>query len=48
MVEGPNRLVTGCRVRFAAGDSAAREMRLFGALLNRDGQYKFLSYANDL
>lgn len=47
-VEGPNRLVMGCRVRFAAADSAPREMRLFGALLNRDGRYKFLTYANDL
>jgi hypothetical protein len=46
--EGPNRLIEGCRVRFAAGDSSARELQLFGALLNRDGQYKFLSYANDL
>lgn len=47
-VEGPNRLLVGCRVRFAAADSAPREMRLFGALLNRDGRYKFLTYANDL
>ncbi len=47
-IEGPNRIIGGCRVRFASGDSAARELRLFGALLNRDGRYKFLSYANDL
>lgn len=46
--EGPNRLVADCRVRFAAADSAERELRLFGALLNRDGRYKFLTYANDL
>lgn len=48
VVEGPNRVLTGCRVRFAASDSAARELRLFAALLQRDGQYKFVSYANEL
>lgn len=47
-VEGPNEIRGGCRVRFAAGDSAARELRLFSSLLKRDGRYKFLSYANDL
>lgn len=47
-VEGPNRVIPGCTVRFAAADSAPRELRLFGSLLNRDGQYKFVSYANDL
>lgn len=46
--EGPNTLTRGCRTRFAVADSAPREMRLFGALLYRDGRYKFLSYANDL
>lgn len=47
-LEGPNRVLTGCRVRFAAADSAARDLRLFGSLLQRDGQYKFVSYANEL
>jgi hypothetical protein len=47
-VEGPNHLLAGCRVRFSARDSGPVELRLFGALLNHDGQYKFLSYANDL
>ncbi len=47
-VEGPNRVIAGCRVRFAAADSASRELRIFGSLLNRDGRYKFVSYANDL
>lgn len=46
--EGPNSVLRGCRVRFAPGDSAPRELRLFGALLHRDGRYKFLSFANDL
>lgn len=46
--EGPNTITTGCRVRFAVGDSAARELRLFSSLLSRDGHYKFLTYTNDL
>lgn len=46
--EGPNAVLRGCRVRFTVPDSAARDMQLFGALLRRDGRYKFLSYANDL
>lgn len=48
VTEGPNRTTPGCTVRFAVGDSSARDVRLFGSLLNRDGRYKFLSYANDL
>ncbi len=47
-IEGPNRIWTGCRVRFAASDSTARELGLFGSLLQRDGRYKFVSYANEL
>ena len=46
--EGTNAVLRGCLVRFAAGDSAVRELALFGALLRRDGRYKFLSFANDL
>ena len=46
--EGPNTVTEGCRVRFAAADSSARELRLFGSLLNRGGTYKFVSYSNDL
>lgn len=48
IVEGPNRITPGCRVRFAAADSAPRTLQLFAGLLARDGRYKFLSYANDL
>ena len=47
-IEGPNTLTVGCETRFAVGDSTPRSLHLFGALLNRDGRYKFLSYANDL
>ena len=48
LVEGPNRITPGCRVRFAVADSAPRTLQLFAGLLARDGRYKFLSYANDL
>lgn len=48
VIEGPNRIVPGCRVRFAAADSVPRTLQLFAGLLVRDGRYKFLSYANDL
>lgn len=46
--EGSNTITPGCTVRFAAADSAARTIQLFSSLLQRDGRYKFLSYANDL
>jgi len=41
--EGPNTIVSGCAVRFATGDSAARDLRIFSSLLSRDGRYKFIS-----
>jgi hypothetical protein len=47
-VEGPNRITIGCRLRFAASDSAARTLQLFGSLMERDGRWKFVSYANEL
>lgn len=46
--DGRNTILGGCTVRFAVGDSSARDLRLFSSLLSRDGRYKFLSYANDL
>jgi hypothetical protein len=48
LTEGPNTVIEGCRVSFAVADSAARDLRLFGSLLARDGRYKFVSYSNDL
>ncbi len=48
VAEGVNRVHRGCRVTFSVPDSSAREMQLFGAVLERDGRFKFLSYANDL
>lgn len=46
--EGPNTLIGPCRVTFAAADSAARTLQVFGSIIARDGQYKFVSYANEL
>jgi hypothetical protein len=45
--QGENRIWSGCRVRIERGDSA-QEMRLFGALIERDGGFKVLSFTNDL
>ena len=46
--EGENRVYGPCVVRWrsAAGDTVAA--RLFGRILERDGRFKFLSYANRL
>jgi hypothetical protein len=43
---GANLLWGGCRVRLRV-DGDPRELRLFGALLERDGALKVLSFAND-
>jgi hypothetical protein len=44
--QGSNRLWTRCLVRVRQTDGSETEERLFGALLERDGQFKFLSFAN--
>jgi hypothetical protein len=45
--QGGNTIRDGCRlVRVAAGDTTS--IRLFGAIVEREGRFKFLSYANDL
>ncbi|HRN53592.1 MAG TPA: hypothetical protein PK788_08850 [Gemmatimonadaceae bacterium] len=46
--EGPNTLVGPCEVTFAPADSAARSLRMFGSIIQRDGLHKFVSYTNDL
>jgi hypothetical protein len=47
-VEGPNTLTGPCQVTFAAADSSARTMQIFGSIIARDGRFKFVSYANEL
>lgn len=47
-IEGENRLYQQCTVRYrlSPADSVERR-RLFGSIIERDGRYKFVSYAND-
>jgi hypothetical protein len=44
--QGPNRLWEDCVVRLGLGPGA-HEVRLFGSIIERDAQLKFVSYAND-
>lgn len=43
VMQSENRIWTGCRVRTADGE----EVGLFGALLEREGLWKVISFAND-
>jgi hypothetical protein len=45
VAEGENRLHERCEVRVNA---AGTPTRLFGTILERDGRFKFLGYANPL
>ena len=46
VTQGENRVWSGCRVRVGPGESS-RDLRLFGAILERDGRFKVLSFGND-
>lgn len=46
LVRGTTRLWGPCTVRYRAADSTVTH-QLFGAMVERDGHLKFLSYAND-
>jgi hypothetical protein len=47
-VQGVNRLYEQCTIRFRRAATASVERRrLFGSVIERDGRYKFVSYAND-
>ena len=48
LVQGANRVWEGCTVRLRDADGQVRAHRLFGAIVERDGQYKFVGYGNDL
>ncbi|HET6680915.1 MAG TPA: hypothetical protein VFG84_06915 [Gemmatimonadaceae bacterium] len=45
-VQGDNRIWAGCVVRRAGSDGVATDERLFGSIIERDGQFKFMTYAN--
>jgi hypothetical protein len=45
--EGRNRIWRGCRVRLRLAAGESFEGRLFGAIVEREGRFKFASYATD-
>ena len=44
--QGRNHLWNGCTVRYTSGGDAPRDGRLFGAIIERDGRFKFMSLSN--
>jgi hypothetical protein len=46
-VEGENRIWAGCRVTLSRDGGDPLTLRLFGAILERDGRFAVLSYDND-
>ncbi|MBM3908203.1 MAG: hypothetical protein FJ363_09035 [Gemmatimonadetes bacterium] len=44
--QGGNLLHANCEATFASGDGADQRGQLFGTILERDGRFKFISYAN--
>ena len=45
---GDIRLYQQCSIRYRrAGTALVERRRLFGSIIERDGRYKFVSYAND-
>lgn len=47
MVEGENRIWTGCVVTIARDGARPVSIRLFGGIIERDGRFEVLSYEND-
>lgn len=45
--EGKNVLWTRCTVRVGEPGEVVRTRRLFGSIIEREGQFKFVSYANE-
>jgi hypothetical protein len=46
-VQGRNRFWTGCTVTLTAADGSTSTHRWFGHIVERDGHFKFMSYANE-
>jgi len=46
--EGANRIHEGCVVTLRSGAETIRDARVFGTIVERDGRFKFLGYANRL
>jgi hypothetical protein len=47
-IQGENRIWGGCTATMREGGGAPVTAKLFGAILERGGRFKILSYANDL
>ncbi len=47
-VEGKNRLHQQCALRLRAGSTTLPDGRWFGTILEREGRFKFIGYANAL
>ena len=45
-IQGDNRIWTGCVVRRTGSDGAAVDDRIFGSIIERAGEFKFMTYAN--
>lgn len=48
LVQGANRFWSECRVRWQRAGKAASPFGLFGTIIEREGRFKFVSYANDM
>jgi hypothetical protein len=48
VVEGENRMWERCAVRLAGAEGGEVEARWFGSIIERDGHFKLMSYANGL
>lgn len=48
VVSGENRVWEECVVRWSPAPDIPSPIRLFGPIMERDGKFKFVSYANDL
>ncbi len=46
-LEGPNRIWEECTIRIRQSASDTTWRRLFGGIIEREGRFKILSYAND-
>ena len=44
--QGVNRVWGGCKVRFARGGDTEQTLQLFASIIERQGRFKILSYAN--
>ena len=47
-VEGKNRIWEECMITWSHGSASVSTIRLFGSIIERDGAFKILSYANAL